>query len=136
MAETIINGQTCLEKRGIDCRNEQLINNPYSKDNEYSAIHPDAISDGDVNGKGTGGASHGFSLPDCNKPKNLFVYSNFTTDRGGGRLDIEGRNGVGGRLRSITRSLYNQDYQYGADLVNTAVNRELGQISMEGRKRY
>ena len=128
MADNIKNGQTCLEKKGIECRNEEIVKNVYSKNNEYSAIHPDAISDGDVNGKGTGGNTSTAWVPDCSKPKNLMNYSNFTTNQGGGLYDIEGRNGIGGRLKAQVSSLYNENFQYGADLVNTSVNENEGQV--------
>lgn len=36
MAETISNGQTCLEKRGIEARNQQLQCNEWQKDLQYS----------------------------------------------------------------------------------------------------
>lgn len=130
MADNIKNGQTCLEERGIECRHEEIVRNVYNKDNQYSDIHPDAISDGDVNGKGTGGNTSTAWVPDCSKPKNLMNYSNFSTDRGGGKYDIEGRNGVGGRLKAQVSSLYNENYQYGANLVNTALNREDGQVQL------
>lgn len=125
MAE-LNNGQSCLEKKGMEARHKEIVRNGYSINDEYSATHPDAISDGDVNGKGTGG-SHGAWLPDCSKPTNFIDYSNFTTDKGGGKYDIEGRNGIGGRKKAMVSSLYNSEHQYGANLVNTAENIADGQ---------
>lgn len=123
------NGQSCLEKRGMEERHKEIVRSDYTIDDQYSAIHPDAISDGDVQGKGVGG-SHGHSLPDCTKPTNFFDYSNFSTINAGGKYDIEGRNGVGGRARAMAMSMYNQEYQYGANLVNTAANIEDGQAHL------
>ena len=120
------NGQTCLEKRGMDERSEEIVRSDYSQENPYGPTHPDAISDGDPQGKGTGG-SHTHWLPDCTKPTNMIDYSNFNTFDGGGEYDIKGRNGIGGRERALTQSIYNQENQYGAELVNTAENVAQGQ---------
>lgn len=35
-------------------RVSQLVKNDYSNDNQFGATNPDAISDGDIRGKGTG----------------------------------------------------------------------------------
>ena len=121
------NGQTCLEKRGIDERNEEIVRSDYNAENPYGPTHPDAISDGDPQGKGTGHGGHNAWLPDCTKPTNMIDYSNFDTVNGGGVYDIKGRNGMGGRERSLDRSMYNQEVQYGANLVNTAENVAQGQ---------
>lgn len=129
MADTIKNGQTCLEQRGMEERHEEIVRSRYNQDNQYGPAHPDALSDGDVNGKGTGGA-HTAWLPDCNKPTNLFDYSNFNTTTGGGLYDIEGRNGVGGRRKSLASQLYNENNQYGAELVNSSQNIADGQIQL------
>ena len=122
------NGQTCLENRGIDEREKELARSDYNQNNQYSEGHPDAISDGDPLGKGTqhpGGTKD--ILPDCSKPLNMIDYSNFDTFNGGGSYDIQGRNGIGGRERSLARSLYNAENQYGANLVNTSENVAQGQ---------
>ena len=37
--------QTCLEKKGIEARHEALVRNDYTQNDEYSVLHPDAISD-------------------------------------------------------------------------------------------
>lgn len=122
------NGQSCLEKSGIEERNTEIIRNDYNKNEEYSAIHPNAISDGDIKGKGTKHGGHSHYLPDCSKPTGQIDYSNFDTTQGGGLYDIEGRNDVGGRKKAMASSLYNQDYQYGAHLVNTEKNFADGQF--------
>ena len=131
---TIINGQTCLENRGIECREEQIVRNDYNKENEYSAIHPDAISDGDNRGKGSGHGGHTVTgLPDCNKPKGFFDYSNFDTSpfsNIGDSYDINGRAGHPGRNEMVARSLYGPQNPYGSQLIDTAVNVAAGQIQV------
>lgn len=129
MAE-LKNGQTCLEVRGMDERHRETVRSDYNIDDQYSATHPDALSDGDPLGKGTGHGGHTAYLPDCSKPTNLYNYSNFDTVNGGGEYDVYGRNGSGGRLKAMASSLYNQDYQYGADLVNTQANVDDGQVRL------
>jgi hypothetical protein len=121
------NGQTCLEKRGMDERGEEIKRSDYSAENPYGPTHPDAISDGDPKGKGTGHGGHNDWLPDCTKPTNMIDYSNFDTFDGGGEYDIYGRNDVGGREKSVARSMYNYERPYGADLVNTIQNVADGQ---------
>lgn len=121
------NGQTCLEKRGMDERSEEIVRSDYNAENPYGPTHPDAISDGDPQGKGTGHGGHNAWLPDCTKPNNMIDYSNFDTINGGGSYDIYGRNDIGGRERSLARSMYNQENQYSANLVNTTENVAQGQ---------
>ena len=47
MASTVENGQTCLEKRGMEERHEEITRSDYNIENQYGPTHPDAISDGD-----------------------------------------------------------------------------------------
>ena len=122
------NGQTCLEKRGIDERSQEIVRSDYNIENQYGPTHPDAISDGDPQGKGTGHGGHNAWLPSCTKPTNMIDYSNFDTFNGGGLYDIKGRNDVGGRERSLARSMYNYENEYGANLINTAENIAQGQF--------
>ena len=119
--------QSCLEKRGIEERSVEIVRSDYNIENQYSPSHPDALSNGDVNGKGTGHGGHTHYLPDCNKPTSTIDYSNFDTLNGGGLYDIEGRNDVGGRKKAINSSLYNNERQYSANLVNTEINLRQGQ---------
>lgn len=128
MAVTVQNGQTCLEIRGIEEREQEIVKSHYSSENPYGAGHPDAISDGDVLGKGTNHGGHTHWLPDCTQPKTKLVLSNFDTTNGGGKYDIEGRNDIGGRRRALAMSMYNKDYEYGSNLVNTEANRNQGQF--------
>lgn len=127
---TIENGQSCLEKRGIEERSQEIVRSDYNEENPYGPTHPDAISDGDAQGKGTNHGGHSAFLPDCTKPLNMIDYSNFDTENGGGIYDIEGRNDIGGRNRSLARSMYNKEYQYGATLINTEENVKQGQYHM------
>ena len=124
---TIENGQTCLEKRGMEERHQEITRSDYNIENQYGATHPDAISDGDAQGKGTGHGGHTHFLPDCTKPTNMINYSNFDSENGGGYYDIEGRNGISGRKRALATSMYNKEAQYGANLVDTSANVADGQ---------
>lgn len=119
--------QSCLEKRGIEERSVEIVRSDYNIENQYGPSHPDALSNGDVNGKGTGHGGHTHYLPDCNKPTSTIDYSNFDTLNGGGLYDIEGRNDVGGRKKAINSSLYNNERQYSANLINTEINLRQGQ---------
>lgn len=119
--------QSCLEKRGIEERSVEIVRSDYNIENQYGTSHPDALSNGDVNGKGTGHGGHTHYLPDCNKPTSTIDYSNFDTLNGGGLYDIEGRNDVGGRKKAINSSLYNHERQYSANLINTEINLRQGQ---------
>lgn len=133
MAETIRNGQTCLEKRGIVERHEEIVRNDYTIDDQYGPTHKNAISDGDVKGKGKGDGGHTHWLPDCTKDKSIIDYKNFSTDptdQIGGLYDIKGRNGIGGRDYAMAVSLYNYEDQYGAKLVDTTLNQNEGQYVM------
>ena len=69
--------QSCLEKRGIEERSVEIVRSDYNIENQYGPSHPDALSNGDVNGKGTGHGGHTHYLPDCNKPTSTIDYSNF-----------------------------------------------------------
>ena len=134
MASTINNGQTCLEKRGYDARHEQIVRSDYNIENEYSATHKDAISDGDAKGRGAQHGGHSFFLPDCTKPKGMIDYSNFATSPDmqiGNKYDIDGRGDIPGRKTQMARSLYNYENQYGTNSVNTEKNQADGQYIMK-----
>lgn len=123
--------QSCLEKKGIEKREENIVRSDYNIEDQYSASHKDAISDGDALGKGTNHGGHSHWIPDCSKPSSMIDYSNFDTTNGGGVYDIEGRNGVGGRNYLKTISMYNENYQYGSHLINTEENLNQGQYQMK-----
>ena len=122
--------QTCLEKVGIEKRHDTIVRNDYNIEDQYSQIHKDALSDGDPLGKGSGHGGHTHYIPDCTKPSSMMDYSNFDTNANniGGSYDINGRNGVGGRNFLKTISLYNEENQYGPNLVDTTANVQDGQI--------
>lgn len=122
--------QSCLEKRAIEERQNEIVRSDYNIENQYSASHKDALSDGDAQGKGTGHGGHTAYLPDCTKPSTTIDYSNFDTTNGGGLYDIEGRNDIGGRKRAVASSLYNSENQYSANLVNTEINVRDGQYQV------
>ena len=139
MASTVENGQTCLEKRGMEERHQEITRSDYNIENQYGPTHKDAISDGDPQGKGTGHGGHTHFLPDCTKPTTTINYSNFDSENGGGYYDIEGRNGISGRKRALATSLYNKEIQYGPTLVDTSANVADGQYyfgQQIGQKTY
>lgn len=121
--------QTNLEKNAIIERDELEMLNPYNDTNAYNHMHKNAISDGDVKGKGTNSGGHGSYLPDYSKGKDMIDYSNFDTDNGGGKYDIEGRNGHGGRNKSLTNRIWGKNNPYGPSVVDTTINRLDGQYS-------
>ena len=77
MANTVQNGQTCLEKRGMEERHEEIVRSDYNITNQYGPTHQDALSDGDAQGKGTGHGGHTHFLPNCQLPTTQINYSNF-----------------------------------------------------------
>lgn len=117
--------QSCLEKRGIEERDKEIVRNDYNYEDEYGATHKDALSDGDAYGKGTGSGGHGHLIPNCNGPIGQIDYSNFDTTSGGSACDIDERN------KAMTISIYNPEYEYGAKLVNTEINVGYGQYQMD-----
>jgi hypothetical protein len=108
-------------------RHQEITRSDYNIENQYSATHQDAVSDGDAQGKGTLHGGHTHFLPDCTKPTSQINYSNFDTENGGGYYDIKGRNGISGRERAMAISIYNKENPYGANLVNTTKNVDDGQ---------
>lgn len=117
--------QSRLEAEGIQAREEQVRRNYYQQSkgdeditSEYSAQHKNALSDGDVKGKGiNNGESMGVLYPNRNASKTQ-LGSTIDTSAGGGLYDIEGRNGIGGRKRSIIKNLYSAENPYGSDSVS------------------
>lgn len=121
--------QTCLEKKGLKERPVELVRNDYSPADEYNENHPNALSNGDPKGKGThSGYVH--SVPNCDisdETKNMIVHQ-LNTETGGGQYDIEGRNEIGGRNFLMNISVYNEQNEYGANMIDTLANRIDGQI--------
>jgi len=131
MATITENGQSYLELQAQDERNEETAKKDYNKLNYYDEKHPDALSTGDANGKGTGDfGGHGYSVPDLSKPKHQMNYGNFNTVAGGNNCDETARNTM------MARSLYGSDRQYGIDVVpNTELNILDGQYDGQSRSR-
>jgi hypothetical protein len=132
--------QTCLEKTGINKRNDELVRNDYQKNDPYSATHEDALNKDENNlddkGKGTGSGGHTAFKPSCNPSidgsQNMIDYSNFDTTRGGNLYDVEGceYNGtskMAGRRFELLQNTYNKENPYGATSVDTSLNQEDGQ---------
>ena len=131
MANTVQNGQTCLEKRGMAERGVEIERSDYNINDQYWYTHKDAISDGDVQGKGHPTIKgHSHWLPDCTKPTGYIDYSNFATSpeqQIGGCLDIKGYAGRPGREEQMARSIYKYTDQYGPPSVDTSANQADGQ---------
>lgn len=122
------NGQSYLEIEAIQARKEQMERSDYNQNNEYSESHPDALSTGDMRGKGTGNfGGPTYTVPDMNKPKSQIGGSGFNTEAGGNSCDVSAREIM------TARSLYGPGRQYGlasmgADVyVDTTINRADGQ---------
>lgn len=128
MANTVINGVTCLEKRGMEERHAEIAKSDYNINDQYNSTHKDALSDGDPQGKGTGHGGHTHWLPDCTLPTSYVNYSNFDTENGGGEYDIHGRNDVGGREKALASSMYNKEMPYGLSLIDTQASVNDGQV--------
>jgi hypothetical protein len=121
--------QSRLEQEAITSRNNLLVKNDYQKgeDTEYSVNHKDALSDGDVKGKGTGMPMGIAQLPGASGSKGI-NYSVINTQAGGGKYDIEGRDGKGGRKSLTLSNLYGPTNPYGAESLDTSANVKEGQI--------
>lgn len=122
--------RSCLEIVSMDERHEELVRNNYNPDNEYTAMHPDAlnIDSGDgKHGKGTGSSGHGHWLPDCTGQLGMINYSNFDTDVAHHAGNIDDNDA---RMKSLARSKYNSDNIYSAALVDTSMNVAEGQYKM------
>jgi hypothetical protein len=139
------NGQTCLENIGLQMRPVLLNKNDYQSGfvsgdeaTEYSVRHPNALSDGDGRGMGTGHGGHTFYVPDCNKAvmigehmQSPIDYSNFDTFNGGDCVGINGRPGLefSGRVGNTEINNYGRlAIQYGENYVNTLQNVMDGQF--------
>lgn len=116
--------QSCLEKRSIEERHEEIVRSDYNRENQYNAAHPDALATGDEQGKGTGHGGHTHSLPNCNGSIGMIDYSNFDTaiaSKAGNKDDNNARN------TALARSLYNNENVYSALSVDTSANLREGQ---------
>lgn len=116
--------QSKLEKIGIEERKNETLKKSYSAEDPYSATHKDALSTGDVQGKGTEHGGHTHWLPDTSKTSTTINYSNFDTEKGGNVYDIESRK------NAIASSLYNPERQYGLHLIDSEENQRQGQFKI------
>lgn len=113
---------SCLETRAVAERQTEIARSDYNYSNEYSSMHPDALSSshgGSGIGKGTGSSGHGFWLPHCTSVIGQYNFSNFSTrpaDNAGNDADITARNDMS------RRSLYNSATEYPDGLTMTIYN--------------
>lgn len=115
--------QSRLEEEGLKLRHDAIVKNDYQRgdqNSEYSEIHKDAKSDGDVKGKGVGTAANPFLVPNRNGSKTSYKNT-LITDDGGSIVDKTQRN----YLESI--NLYNETREYGPQSVDTSANVADGQ---------
>ena len=115
---------SCLEKVSITARHEQMVRSDYSRDNQYSATHKNALAGDDSKGKGTGHKGHTFWLPNCNGTLGAFNYSNFDTAVASNAGNADDREA---RKIALARSMYNAENQYSATIVDTNGNVMEGQ---------
>lgn len=116
--------QSCLEYVSMNARHEQESRSDYQRDNQYSALHPDALAKSG-NGKGTRHGGHGHWLPNCRGVIGIIDYRNFDTavsSHAGNDCDNAART------TALARSLYNQKNQYSSLSVNTRKNVKDGQF--------
>lgn len=130
--------QSKLEKIAIDKRDELEVKLDYRQGafTEYDENHPDAISDGDVLGKGAPSNSEAY-IPIGDEKSTLFKNT-INIEKGGGKYDIKGTEGVdkafqgkSGReyLMSINKYRNGDGCEYGENSVDTSANvLEHGQI--------
>ena len=115
--------QSRLEQEGFIKRPELEMMNDYQKGDqttEYNSGHKDAISDGDIKGKGVGVTPNPYLVPNRNASKTSYTPT-MRTDAGGGALDINKREEL------LNVNLYNEDSEYGPESVDTSKNIEAGQ---------
>ena len=115
-----------LEIESMNARHEMETRSDYSKVNQYSNTHKDALAPGYGGngtdrvhttedgktytlGKGTGHGGHGDWLPHCTSQINVFNFSNFDTaitSNAGNELDNSAR------VEALNRSLYDAYHPY------------------------
>jgi hypothetical protein len=114
---------TYLEQEAIVRRDELEKKNDYIDDvKEYSGEKTPI-------GKGTGNGGHTHFLPDHSLDKHIINYSNFDTTQGGSSDDINGRGNHPGRIGQVNRTIYNENYRYGLDIIDMSAN--IGQYSTD-----
>lgn len=129
-------GQSRLENLSITKRDSLVINNEYDKNDVYNETHKDALSDGDVKGKGNG-ISMGYAIPDTESFSisetgirtqrmnySTVIAKESENSKIGGKMDRDGNPDIpkSGRKGLLTINKYNEENQYGADLIDTKEN--------------
>lgn len=119
--------QTELEKKGIEARKKAEVENAkkgYSSEDslQYNGSNKNALSDGDIKGKGTNAQSPGH-----------VKGSRFDTLNGGGLYDIKGNPNAGdsGREFLTTINTYGPTNEYGINSIDTSENDSQGQINIK-----
>lgn len=135
--------QSRLENIAINKRDSLVINNDYQnlEGHEYNETHKDAISDGDLNGKGNK-ISMGYAIADTNsfeiskdgtRIQKMNYSSLITTENGdatiGGEYDRNGNPNIkkSGRKGLMSINQYTPTNEYGENSVDTTQNLKLGQ---------
>lgn len=135
--------QSRLENVAISKRDSLIIKNEYSEieGKEYNETHKDALSDGDVIGKGNG-VSMGYAIPETDSfyisnegvRVQKINYSTIVTHENGentigGEYDRNGNPSIkkSGRNGLMNINKFNPDNEYGEDSVDTTENILLGQ---------
>ena len=135
--------QSRLENVAISKRDSLIIKNEYSEieGKEYSETHKDALSDGDVNGKGNG-TSMSYAIPETDSfyisnegvRVQKINYSTIVTHENGantigGEYDRNGNPSIkkSGRNGLMNINKFSPDNEYGEDSVDTTENILLGQ---------
>lgn len=108
----------------MDARHIQEARSDYQRDNQYNALHPDALASSG-NGKGTLSGGHSHWLPNCRGTIGIINYSNFDTAiTSGAGNDCDNI----AREKALARSLYNDKTIYSLRLVDTQRNVREGQF--------
>lgn len=135
--------QSRLENVAISKRDSLIIKNEYSEieGKEYNETHKDALSDGDVNGKGNG-TSMTYAIPETDSfyisnegvRVQKINYSTIVTHENGantigGEYDRNGNPSIkkSGRNGLMNINKFSPDNEYGEDSVDTTENILLGQ---------
>lgn len=122
--------QTKLEKASIDARNAEVAKDTFnSVTNIYSALNPDALSDGKPRGKGTGDAGMQPAIPNSTDPITL-IKPGLASNAGGGLYDIKGVSTIpySGREALTNINIYNNSAPYSAE--NIDMSQNIGQIQI------
>lgn len=119
---------SCLESVSKQERHEEIVRNDYNINDQYSALHPNALGGSDTKGKGTGHPGHFYWLPDCTGVLGAINYSNFDTQNFDKAGNVDDRKA---RKTALSRSMYNAQHRYDEQLINTAGNIMEGQYQMK-----